>query len=236
MSLGHSLGQNLGRNAIDWSRRLGRYVAAHPGAVVSELGRGLRNAARLRVGVPLEVLRFVAGELLQGKRAPKDVILTAAPPGLHVAATVDAMGTPVRVSVLVEVTEVDLGPESLRLIVRLTDLNVEVLGDPNSPVAGLIKGGAIDLRRPGNLIAFLPKKPAIVVEGRDDRIVVDLLRSPALKKVAMLRKLLAVLTPVVNVDAIETADDHLDLAMRANPARAGESFRELQAWASGRGR
>jgi hypothetical protein len=41
---------------------------------------------------------------------------------------------------------------------------------------------------------------------------------PAIANNAMLRRLLAILTPVVNIRAIETDRDHLYVALKASPS------------------
>ena len=143
------------------------YVRKNPDEVV----RAAVNATGLRFGIPLATLRWFAGQL-QGAKAPKDVEISSAPPALRFSAVVDAMGTAVRASAAVKVDEVTITDESVRIGVRLRDVKLALVGESDSPVATLIKSGALDLSKPGNLVKFVPKKPPAIVEAEGDRIVV----------------------------------------------------------------
>jgi hypothetical protein len=68
----------------------------------------------------------------------------------------------------------------------------------------------------------------MIVEADGDRIVIDLMKVPKIAENGRLRKLLSIVTPVVNVRAIETDRDHLYVAFRATPrglARALQAAR-----------
>jgi hypothetical protein len=84
-------------------------------------------------------------------------------------------------------------------------------------VATLIKSGALDLSKPGNLVKFLPKRPPAIVEAENDRIVLDLMRVPAVANNMGLRRMLEIITPMLNIRAIETDRDHLYVALKASP-------------------
>jgi hypothetical protein len=140
------------------------------------------------------------------------------------------MGTPVRASAAIKIDEIDFSPQSMRVGVKLSDVKLALLGESDAPVATLIKSGALDLSKPGNLVKFLPKRPDAVVEADGDRIVVDLMNVPSIAGNAMLRRALAIITPVVNVRAVETDRDHLYVALRASPRglpRALSALRDL---------
>ncbi len=192
--------------AANWVRR-------NPDEVV----RAAVNAAGLRFGVPLAALRYLAENAGGGKKMPKDIELGASPPALRLSATVDAMGTSLRASAAVKIDEIEIGTESLRVGIRLNDVKLAVLGESESPVATLVKSGALDLSKPGNLVKFIPKRPAAIVEAGGDRVVVDLMKVPKLAANERFRKALAVLTPLVGIRAVETADDHLYIALKATP-------------------
>src|SRR5688572_22931191 len=98
-----------------------------------------RQAAGLRTVIPLEALRWLAGRV-KGKRAPKDVVIGAKPPALTIGATVDLMGNAVRVHTALRIEELRLGPDELRVTLRLSDFHIAAL-DPNSPANQLF--GAI---------------------------------------------------------------------------------------------
>jgi hypothetical protein len=189
------------------------YVRKNP----DELLKAAINAAGLRFGVPIAGIRWVTSRAELPKKAPKDIDIGSAPPAVRVGLSVDAMGTPVRASAAIRVDEIDLSPESLRVGMRLSDVKLALLTESDAPVATLIKSGALDLSKPGNLVKFLPKKPAVIVEADGDRIVIDLMKVPALAGNNRLRRVLAVLTPVMNVRAVETDHDHLYVALKASP-------------------
>ncbi len=198
-------------------RAAGEYLKEHP----EEILRALKGALGLRFGVPIDALRYLVRELGGGKKAPKDVVIDPAPPGIRLGATVDAMGTALRASLVVVVEELHISVDELRVTARISEMNLKVLGDSDSPLAGLIKSGALDLSKPGNLVAFMPKRPAALVDAKDDRIVLDLMKVPSIAANPKLKRTLAVLTPVVGVRAIKTKDDHLDVHLKADLTGVG---------------
>jgi hypothetical protein len=189
------------------------YVRRNPDEIV----KAAVNAAGLRFGVPIAALRWLTSQARLPKKAPKDIDIGSAPPALRVGLSVDAMGTPVRANAAIRVDEIDLSPQAMRIGLRLSDVKLALLGESDAPVATLIKSGALDLSKPGNLVKFLPKRPPAIVEAEGDRIVIDLMKVPAMAENAILRRALAVVTPVVNVRAVETDRDHLYVALRASP-------------------
>ena len=182
-----------------------KYLRDHP----EELLRALRNLLALRFGVPLDALRFFAGRA-GGKKGPKDLVLESVPPGLRVAATVDLTSARIRALLF-------------RLEIRLADVSLKVSADaPESPVAALLRSGALDLSKPGNLAAYMPKRPALLVDAKDDRVVIDLMRHPKIAKNPRAGRALAVLAPLLTVAGIESDSEHLDVTLRAFP----DGFRE----------
>jgi hypothetical protein len=202
------------------------YIRRNPDEIV----KAAINAAGLRFGVPLAALRYLSSQAKLPRKAPKDIEIGSAPPALRISLSVDAMGTPVRASAAIKVDEIDLSPGAMRIGIKLSDVKLTLLGESDSPVATLIKSGALDLSKPGNLVKFLPKRPAAIVEADGDRIVIDLLNVPAVSANGLLRRALAIVTPVVNVRAVETDRDHLYVALRASPRglpRAIAALRDL---------
>jgi hypothetical protein len=190
-----------------------KYLREHP----EELLRALRNLLALRFGVPLDALRFFAGRA-GGKRAPKDLVLEAVPPGLRVGATVDLMGTPVRADATIFIERVSINPDELRFEVRLANVSLKVAADaPESPIAALLRSGALDLSKPGNLAAYMPKRPAFLVDAKDDLVVLDLLRHPKIAKNPRAIRTVALLAPLLTVAGIESDSEHLDVTLRAFP-------------------
>ncbi len=202
------------------------YLLDHP----EEIRRALKGLLGLRMGVPLDALRYLARELAGGKKAPKDIVLDPAPPGLRAQMTVDAMGTPIRATLVATVEEVHITTGEVKFVVRISDLALKVLDDAaTSPVAALIKSGALDLSKPGNLVNFIPKRPPMLVDAKDDRITIDLMKLPKLAENPKLKKILAVAVPVVGLRAIRTRDDHLDLHFRANLGGVPEAMAAARA-------
>jgi hypothetical protein len=194
-------------------RSASRFLLRNPVAVAQVA----RHAIGMRVAVPLDALRWVIANTPPGKRSPTDVSIAAQPPGVAVGATVELMGTKLRVSSVISVSELRITDTELRLALRLNDLDMQVLGRTDTPIAGLIRSGALDLSKPGNLVNFMPQKPPALVSARDDEIVLDLLKLPKFSANERLRKILRTVTPVMNVAAIRTDGDMLILAMRATP-------------------
>ena len=192
-------------------RAASEYIKEHP----EEILRALKGVFGLRVGVPMDALRYLVREFGGGKKAPKDVILESAPPGMRLGATVDAMGTILRASLVITVEELNVAVEEVRITARISEMSLKVIGDSDSPLAGLIKSGALDLSKPGNLVAFMPKRPAALVEAKDDKVVLDLMKVPSLASNPKLKRTLAVMTPVMGIRAIKTKDDHFDIHLKA---------------------
>jgi hypothetical protein len=194
-------------------RTAANYLRRNP----DELVRASVNATKLRFGIPVAALSWLASQV-QGDKAPKDVEVGTVPPGLRLGATVNAMGTMLRANASIRIDEIEITAETVRIGVRLNDVKLKVLDDSETPVATLVKSGALDLSKPGNLAKFIPKRPAAIVDAEGDRIVLDLMKVPKLAENERFRRLLRVMTPMVGIRAIETDGDHLYVALRATPA------------------
>lgn len=176
-----------------------------------------RQAAGLKVVIPLDALRWAVTNLLTGKKAPKDVVIGFKTPALTIGATVDLMGTQVRAAAAIRVEQLELSADALRVTIRLSDVALQALGEAATPIGALLKSGALDLSKPGNLANFLPKKPPALVEAKDDRLVIDLLRVPKIAENYRLRRLLGFLTPVLEVKSLTVEDDHILITWRPRP-------------------
>jgi hypothetical protein len=200
-------------------RAAARYLKNNPGAVV----KAATDATKLKFGVPLSALRWAATQGKPKKNAPTDIELSPAPPALRFSASVNAMGTPLRVSASIRIDDIFIGPDTVRVGIRLNEVALALLGESDSPIAMLIKSGVLDLSKPGNVVKVLPKRPAAIVDASGDRIVLDLLKVPALQKNVAFRRALAVLSPVLGVRAIETDGEHLYVVLRATPGGLPEA-------------
>ena len=196
------------------------YIRKNP----DELALATRNAVGLRFGVPLAALRYLAATAATGKKAPKDIALSTSPPALELGATVDAMGTSLRAQAAIRIDEVEVSADELKIGIVLSNVRLKLLTDSDSPVATLVKSGALDLSKPGNLVSVLPKRPAAIVDAKDDHITIDLMKVPKIAKNKRLRKVLKVVTPLVGIRKIETDADHLYVTLRATPAGLREAI------------
>ncbi len=188
-----------------------------------------RHAIGLRVAIPLDALRWFIANTPPSRKAPSDVTITAQPPAIAVGASVDLMGTKVRASASIRVDELRVHPDEVRVAVALDHVNLKLLEDSSSPVAALLKSGALDLSKPGNLVKFMPKKPDVLVEAHDNVVVIDLMKNPKLRMNQRIRRVLSTLTPVVNVAALRTDGDFLIVALRATPSGFGQAFQAARA-------
>ena len=200
------------------------YIRKNP----DELLKAAVNAAGLRFGVPLAALRFLTAQAKLPRKAPKDIEIGSSPPALRLSLSVDAMGTPLRASFAIKIDEIDLTPQAMRVGIRLSDVSLKLLGESESPVATLIKSGALDLSKPGNLVKFLPKRPPAIIEAENDRIVLDLMRVPAVANNPAIRRALEIVTPMLNIRAIETDRDHIYVALKASPRGLPQAIAALR--------
>ena len=190
-----------------------RFVARNPMKMVQMV----KHALSMRVALPLDAFRWFLANTQSEGTAPSDVTIDADPPAIVLGASLELMSTPVRASARVAVKQLRIHPDELTVTLCLSDVTIKLIGDSNTPVAGLIKSGALDLSKPGNLVNFMPKRPEVLVEAHDDVVVLDLMKYPKLAGNFRLRRVLETLTPVVNVEALQTDGDFLIVALRATP-------------------
>jgi hypothetical protein len=209
-------------------RSAGRFIAKNPTTMLSMA----RHALGMRVAVPLDAVRWFIANTPPSKKAPQDVTITPRPPAIGLGATIDLMGTTVRAGASIRIDQIEVGDEKLRVTLRISDVTMKVLGDSATPVAGLIKSGALDLSKPGNLAKFMPKRSPVLVEAHDDIVVLDLMQNPKIAANDRVRGVLSTLTPVVQVSGLSTEGDFLIIQLRASPfglPRALNAARQLAA-------
>ena len=199
-----------------------RYLTARP----DEITRFIRSGLGMRLGVPLAAFRWILDELT--KDAGLDAELGVDPPGLTFAATVERMGTRMRIRSALFVQDIDIDDHQIRLTVRMENLHIDVLSDAKTQLSALLRSGALDLSRPGDLVAELPDLPPVVVHAAGNRIELDLMRSPRFDD-ARLRELVGVLSSLVTVKDIRTErSEHVDVSLRTlprGPLGAGRALR-----------
>jgi hypothetical protein len=176
-----------------------------------------QHALKLQMAVPLDALRWAIRNFPMGKKAPQDITIGAQPPAIKLGATLRLMGTTIRASAAVAFEEIALSDTEMRIALKLSDVDLELRGESESPIAALLKSGALDLSKPGNLVNFMPKKPAAIVSAEDDRIVLDLMRVDKIANNPTLRRVLEAVTPIFNLVTLRTKDDMLVLGFRATP-------------------
>ncbi len=182
-----------------------------------ELGRAIRGALGLRVGLPISALRWAGRQAEQAGKV-QDLKIDPVPPGLKVAASIDPMNTPLRASAVVYIDRVVFNEEELTVALRLEEISLKLNGDAQTPVAALIKSGALDLSNPGTLIGYLPKRSPVLSEAKDNRIVLDLMRDPKIGKNPIVRHAVAALTSFLTLHSVQTDEGHLDVAFRSFPS------------------
>ena len=195
-------------------RSAGRFVLRNPASLL----RVARHAAALQVAVPLDALRWLIANTPPSKKAPTDITVGARPPAIELGATIELMGTRVRAATAIRVHELRIHPDEMRLELHLEGTDLKVLDRSETPIAGLIRSGALDVSKPGNLAKFMPKRPPALIDARDNVLVLDLMKIPSLANNYRLRKILQRLTPVVHVSALKTDGDFLILGLRPTPS------------------
>ena len=189
------------------------YVRRNPFALVA----AAKNAAQLRLTVPLDLVRWGLGKIRS--EVVGDFAVSSSPPGLALEMTASAMGTKVGVKAVVTIEEITLGPGLFRVSLRVTDLAVTPHDEAaGGPIQALLASGAIDLSKPGNLLGFLSKKPSLIAEAEGDRFVLDLLQLSSVRDNAMLMRALTLVTPVLTIRNVLTEDDCLLVGLRVRPS------------------
>ena len=200
----------------------GGYLRRNP----SEIARTARNLIGLRWGLPVDALRWFMEQAAKGGKI-EDPVITEVPPGLRVTASVDLMKTPVRASAVVFIDRVQIDPDQIRLVIRLDEIWLEVIGDAATPVAALLRSGALDLSKPGELAKYMDLPP-VIVEANDNKLTLDLMREPRIGENPVVRQALSIITPLLTMHGIESDDDHLNVVFRAFPRGVGEAAGALR--------
>src|SRR3569623_410487 len=209
-------------------RSAGRFMVKNPTTMLSMA----RHALGMRIAVPRNALHWFIAGTPPAMMAPQDVTVTPRPPAIGVGATIDLMGTTVRAGASIRIERIEVAEGTFKVTLKLSDVTMKVLGESFTPVAGLIKSGALDLSKPGNLAKFMPKTPPVLVEAPDDIIVFDLMQKPKFAETPKVQGVLGTLTPVVQVSGLSTEGDFLLLQLRASPfgiPRALNAARQLAA-------
>jgi hypothetical protein len=198
-------------------------LRTHP----EELGRAVRSALGLRFGVPLAALRWL-GEQAERSGKVEDFQIDSVPPGIRLGGNIDLMNTPIRAGAIIYVERVVFNDEELTVALRLEDVQLKLDGESDSPIAALIKSGALDLSNPGTLVNFMPNRSPVLAEANGNRIVLDLMRDPNIGKNPLVRRAVSLLTSFVTLHGVETDKKHLDIAFRALPTGLGGAVKSVR--------
>jgi hypothetical protein len=183
------------------------YLSSHP----MMLFEAARNAARLELSIPIDLLRWAIDQRPRGK-GPTRIELVEADPALGLALTVDLYGTKIDVGARVDIASIENAGESLTVTLRVSDLTV--VAPKDSPAAMMI--GSMDLSKPGNLMNMMPQKHGALVSAKDDTFVIDLYKIPALAKNVQLRRALAALS-FVRIDHVQARNNLLVIGLDVSP-------------------
>lgn len=184
------------------------YLVSHPEFLL----RSLINAARMRLGVPMDAVNWLLHKVAAGK-LPADLMLTAEPPGIRVSATLEVMGTRLGLAATLTVEQVLFSLGSIRVELRVRDLSIKPQGD--SPMVQMLS--MMDLSKPGDLLNFMPMRPPMILDAQGDLFVLDLMKLPKLARNEMAQRIVAAMSEVLAIREFATEDDLLVIGLRAMP-------------------
>ena len=173
--------------------------------------RAARNATRLEMTIPLDLLRWAIDKRPRGK-GPERIEIGAADPAMHIELTVDLFGTKLDVSADIRIDDLVNDAESFKLALRVQ--NLALRAPEGTPAAQMV--AAMDLSQPANLLGMMPGKHTKMLEASGDRIVVDLMMLPAFKKNQRLRQVLAGVS-FVGVKDVRIDGDVLVIGFAVHP-------------------
>jgi hypothetical protein len=185
------------------------YLGSHPLLPL----RAARNAARLEVSLPIDLLRWAIDKRPRGK-GPTRIELQPADPALGLLLAVDLYGTELTITTKITIERIELVNGALEVALRVRDLDVQA--PPGSPAAMMIQ--SMDLTKPGNLVKMMPQKHRVLVSATDDLFVLDLFQIPALSKNERLRQALSALS-FIRVGGTRADGDLLALALDVRPTQ-----------------
>jgi hypothetical protein len=191
------------------------YLLSHPLFPI----QSARNAMRREITVPLALLRWGIDRRPRGK-GPEKIDLFPADPALGMALTVDLFGTKLDVTSEITIEGINLREDALELSLRIA--NLRLAAPEGSPAAMMVN--SMDLSRPAALMNMMPQKHAALVDAKDDRFVIDLLKIKALAKNPYLKRVLAALS-FVRVTGVRAEGDNLALELDVSPLAAPSALK-----------
>jgi hypothetical protein len=190
----------------------GRYLRRNP----EEISRVAINAMSLRFGLPIDAFRWLADQLMDPSKV-EDFELGTVPPGLKLAATFDLDDSRLRGGAVIYIDRIRLSAEQMRIELRFEDVMLVPVGDQKTQLTALLRAKALDVTRPGDLVMNLPGMPDVIVEGRGNRIVLDLMKEPKLREDPRVRHVMGLLNALITLDGVSTDETHLDARLKPLP-------------------
>lgn len=200
-----------------------KYFRGHP----EEVARLVKSGFGLRFGVPLAAFRWTLEQVVEDV-AGLDPTIEAVPPGLKLAATLERMETTIRVSMVLYVTRIQITSDQARVHLRFEDVNLKVLSEKRTLVSALINSGALDIGQLGSLVRELPKRPPVIAEAGNDRVVIDLMQSPRFNDNRIVKHLAGLMSSLITVHGVQTETEHLDVVFRALPRGGGAAVDAIE--------
>ena len=199
-----------------------KYLASRP----DEISRLVRSGLGMRIGVPLAAFKWMLAEVT--KDAGIDALIDVEPPGLRFGATIERMKTRMRINASLFVHDIEIDDRQIRIELRIEGLKVDVLSHEKTQLSALIKSGALDLSKPGDLIQELPNMPPVLVFAEGSRIAVDLMRSDRFSD-PKYRELVGLLSSLITVKDVRTEkSDHIDVSLRTFPRGPGVATQAIR--------
>ena len=183
------------------------YLTSNPMFLVA----AAKNAARLGISVPVDLLRWFIDHRPRGK-GPERIEITPAPPGFDVGLTVDLFGTKIDIAANLSIASIENTVDALKVGLRVQNLSVKA--PPNTPAAKMF--GSMDFSKPAALMNMMPQKHAMIVDVQGDVFTLDLLKLKALGENKTLRRVLAVLSDVLSIKDVRTEGQLLVIGLGTN--------------------
>ena len=183
------------------------YLKSNPMFLVA----AAKNATRMGVSVPVDLLRWAIERRPRGK-GPERIEIRSAPPGFDIGLTVDLFGTKIDIAANLAIAHIDSSPDALRVGIQVKNLSVKA--PPGTPAAMMF--GAMDFSKPASLVGMMPQKHAAMVEVDGDVFTIDLLKVKALGENRTLRRILSMIADVLSIKEVRTDGDVLVIGFGAN--------------------
>ncbi len=188
-----------------------------------------KQVSKLQIPIPLDMFRWFATNIpFKGPLVPSDITIEGDDQAVRITSTLTFMGAIFHTKLRIKVTDLIIDNDQCRIALYIDEVDLNVQGDANAPIAMLLKSGSLDLSKPGNILNFLPIKIPGVVSAKNNDITVDLFKIPVIATNDVVRKIMSLLTPVINISAIYVEEDMLVFSLRTTPLGVTRIFSSLR--------